>query len=181
MFELPRMLLISGTGRNSGKTSLACHLLDWWKDQYPLYALKITPHIHDIDKGGEILEENNRFLLMEEKTMDGSKDTMRYLRAGATRSFLIMAKDDQLGEALGSLFGLTGDQIWICESGGARRWIKPGVYLVVSTDWESIHSKEVNERLKFADQKILMRDQVFDPDPGFLKLNEKEWRLAGKY
>ena len=58
--NIPNMLLIAGTGRKSGKTTLACACIAHFSKQTGIYAIKISPHTHD-DEGltTEIARETN--------------------------------------------------------------------------------------------------------------------------
>jgi len=44
---IPNLLLIAGTGNKSGKTTLACRVIEQFR-QSGISAVKITPHFHDI-------------------------------------------------------------------------------------------------------------------------------------
>ena len=50
MVTIPNLLLIAGTGTKSGKTSMACRIIE----QFPelkITAIKITPHFHETTPG----------------------------------------------------------------------------------------------------------------------------------
>jgi hypothetical protein len=75
------IIVVGGSGRNVGKTSLVCGLiaalpeLEWT-------AVKITSHVH-----------NERDAVWEETAAGQNTDTARYLAAGARRAFLLTAPE----------------------------------------------------------------------------------------
>ncbi len=80
------VLVISGSGRGSGKTAVGCALvralpeLQWM-------AVKATSHEHAAVAG-----------LWEETDRASTKDTGRYLAAGAARSFLVAGAQECLAQ-----------------------------------------------------------------------------------
>jgi molybdopterin-guanine dinucleotide biosynthesis protein len=76
------VIVISGSGRAVGKTSIGCALIASLTELRWL-AIKVTPHFHGAPER-----------LWEELDRNSSKDTGRYLTAGARRSFLVSGSDD---------------------------------------------------------------------------------------
>lgn len=118
------LLVIGGHSRNVGKTStvaaiirstLACR----WA------AIKISAHRH----GGR---DGASFLLSEEYRRDGHGDSSRFLAAGASRSFLLRASDQNLAAAMSSLLGL--QRLFpniIIESNRVLAYLRPDLYIPV--------------------------------------------------
>ena len=75
------VLVIAGSGRGAGKTAVGCALVAALPG-FRWMAMKISPHGHGTgaETDTEILEEFER---------DSEKDSSRYLKAGADRSFFI--------------------------------------------------------------------------------------------
>jgi len=44
--KYPNILLVSGNGRNSGKTTLACKIIERFSKDHEITGLKISPHFH---------------------------------------------------------------------------------------------------------------------------------------
>ncbi len=76
------VLVISGSGRRSGKTAVGCALVRAMPE-LRWVAVKLTAHEHGTGAG--VWEETNR---------DSEKDTGRYLKAGAARSFIAAGAPD---------------------------------------------------------------------------------------
>lgn len=133
MRRLPGMILIAGTGRNSGKTTLACAIIRKFHGTIPLVALKISPHRHtEITRGNVLINEPDVYIEEETDPATG-KDSARMLAAGADRSFFIMASDDRLPKAIDTVMELLDEGTFlVCESGGLRQWVEPGEFFITT-------------------------------------------------
>jgi hypothetical protein len=128
----PKILSISGEGRNVGKTMLACSIIAKFSRTYDITGLKITPHHHTDTGEAKIIMEKNNFILLEETDFRSPKDTGRMLAAGAIRSFLLQIRDEDWTEPLNSFFTfLNQDALIVCESGKLTSSKWSGVNLFV--------------------------------------------------
>jgi hypothetical protein len=128
------ILLISGTGRNVGKTTLACMIIDKFRNRR-VTGLKISPHWHDIHDS--IIVKNEKFLVVSENNDVSGKDSSRFLRSGAAKVLYVQAYDENLSEAFSvvSQKFINGDAI-VCESASLASLIKPALHLRVTNDAE---------------------------------------------
>jgi hypothetical protein len=167
------ILLVSGTGRNVGKTTFACKLIDKFKDQ-DVVGLEISPHLHDIEYAKNILASNEKYLILKETNTDGIKDSSKMLINGASEVFYIQATDDMLYEAFSFLlFNFIKNRIVICESAALAKFIKPGVHFCVTpTNFRSNNEKVY----KFNYDYIVFNDMLnFDFDLENLEIINKKW------
>lgn len=179
--ELPRFLLISGTGRDSGKTFLACNIIGKFKGIVPLIALKISPHRHNLLLGGNVLVEEENLLIAEETDPGSGKDSSRMLAAGAFRSFFIIATDEMLVKATEKIISLAGrDSFYVCEAGGLRRFANPGVFLIVSHQDESRRKPDPYYLKSLADACIT-GGQQHDFDMNRIMISENRWILKNSH
>lgn len=177
---MPRMLLLAGTGRDSGKTLYGCRVLSHWCSSQTIYSIKITPHFHKSIRTGKIIHDDPDLFIAEELIAGTAKDSMRFLEAGAKRSFFIMTQDERLGDALEILFReVSGNFFWICESGGAQQYVKPGLFLLISQAGVE-EKKEGNALHKLADQKIVRTGSVFDIPAENIQISEEGWILRNR-
>ena len=133
MRRLPGMILIAGTGRNSGKTTLACEIIRKFRGEIPLVAIKISPHRHTRTTWGSVLMDEPTLFIEEETNPETGKDSARMLAAGASRSFFIMAADSSLPRAIDAVMGLLDEGTFmVCESGGLRQWVEPDGFFVTT-------------------------------------------------
>ena len=120
------IVVVGGTGKGVGKTSLICGLIAALPERSWI-AAKISSHVH------------GAFSPVREETEAGQEtDTARYLAAGARRAFLLTAPDGiDLQHAL--------DRLWAeCEAGGnfifesnqILDYVRPELCLMVRGDTE---------------------------------------------
>lgn len=128
--------MISGTGRNCGKTTLACRLLEHFRQLRPA-GVKISPHFHPLEGDEEIVEQGDGFLIIRERKIS-TKDSSRMLQAGADPSLFVQVREearDRMLEAL--LRHLEPGQAVICESGGMRERVSPGLFILMKHEKDS--------------------------------------------
>lgn len=108
-------IVISGSGRGAGKTAVGCALIAAIPE-FSWVAVKVTPHLHGLQDA-----------LREETELESAKDTGRYLRAGARRSYLVSTPQTLTG--YGALLrevwrSVPEASVWLVESGGIEREIR---------------------------------------------------------
>jgi hypothetical protein len=158
--KLPRLLLIAGNGRDSGKTTFACGIIRKFCSGNPIIALKISPHRHKISPCGEVICDSDKLYIVEEMEKTTGKDTSRMLAAGAGRSFLIVAEDEQLLPAVERIMNLVvPDAFLVCESGGLRQVAEPGLFFIVN--------RTGNKDFKPATRELLPYDHTAVPFDGW--------------
>jgi hypothetical protein len=150
MVTLPNWLLISGSGRNVGKTTLICRIIKEVSGLNPV-AVKISSHIHPLPEDSDWIIRKDDFSVIRE-TLINSKDSSKMLQSGAESAFYVQGPDYRLGEILSALGEFTHNRPVICESGGLRKIIVPGVYLLVKGE-ENI--KPGIESLELLADKVL--------------------------
>jgi hypothetical protein len=138
--HIPGLLIIAGTGRNSGKTTLACRIISDVK-RHGVIAVKISPHQHDYLDGAEELHRAEGFTIHLETSPDGSKDTSRMLSAGAREAYYIWATDSTIEEAFRWLLdNQLKNKPVICESPSLRRSFTPSLFII--TDSDEVHKRK---------------------------------------
>lgn len=159
LINIPQMILIGSSGRNSGKTTLAVKLIDKWKDKFPVIALKITT-IEKKDgkcpRGGKgcgvctNIQEN--FQLIEEKNMSSNKDTSLLLSSGAEKVYWLKVLRTHISEGIESFLSIIPeDSLIICESNSLRKIVKPEVFIMLKNTKDSSIKKSAEEVMDKAD------------------------------
>lgn len=145
-------VLVGGTGRKIGKTTLAGTLILKLKRFGSIVGIKISnikPDGLDLH-GNHSTKEEAGFSIWEETKTTGDKDSMRFLKAGAERSFFIQTGDEYLEEAFQKMLGfLDGNEIVVCESNSLRSIMRPAVFLIIKGE-NNITSK--TDIAKFLDE-----------------------------
>ena len=176
--RLPEVLLISGSGRNCGKTTLACRLISYISSQSKISALKISPHFHQMNGDQHLLVDDDNFRIYREMDSTTSKDSSRMLRAGASASFYLQCEDRYLKEAwthLNSL--LPKDHPVVCESGSLGRYFQPGLHLLVEGNQPDRMKRSYRENRKRADLIVRFDGSEFDLQLTDISLKNKIWTL----
>jgi hypothetical protein len=134
MITISNLLLVAGTGTKSGKTTLACRIIDDFRE-LGITAIKITPHFHETTPGLIKLAEGPHSVIYEETERTGIKDTARMLYAGAEKVYFAKVWDDSLFEVFMEImkFIPEGTPV-ICESPALRNFIEPGIFVVMSSE-----------------------------------------------
>ncbi|MFV0504399.1 MAG: hypothetical protein ACK5LT_10615 [Lachnospirales bacterium] len=145
--NIPNMIQIGSTGRNSGKTTVAKDIISTLKDEYKIYGLKI---ITIKDKGkcqrgesgcGICTSIEKGYDLIEEVDLNGQKDTMEILRAGCEKVFLLKAFTPHLKDGFLEFLNQIPMEksVIICESNSIREIVKPGMFVMMNnTDLKSV-------------------------------------------
>jgi hypothetical protein len=163
--DYPNLLMVAGTGRNSGKTSFICNVCKTWKSDQPLICIKISNHIH-FEQGISTLYTSNKFNIYKETSTASDKDSSRMLQAGASHVFFIETDREFTLEAYKKLYDFVpGDAAFICESGTLRRYIKPSLFIMLHT---------VGQKPKDSSTDLMeIADKVFFYENGKLDISEK--------
>ena len=130
--EFRNILLVSGSGRNCGKTTVACNIINQLKRNRIVYGLKITPHFHKTGDLQQIVEEGNGYKIYRETDYCSGKDSSRMLVAGAKEVYFIQCSDENLLRIYARTKQLIPEGYPIvCESGSFATAYKPGLHILV--------------------------------------------------
>jgi len=174
----PNLLMIGGSKRHVGKTTLVCQIIKQFSKEYPIIALKASSirqdetikhglHENSPDSKWEIVEENNR---------SGLKDTSKMLLAGAEKVFYIRAEDKYLASAF-LLWHKTLDSSFfiVAESIGLRFIIEPAIFLLLKFDYPHEIKNSFYQLEKYADRVLLSDGQkIISPLPA-IGIKEQQW------
>ena len=143
---IPNLLLIAGTGNKSGKTTLACRIIEQFKG-FGIVGIKITPHFHETTTGLNLIVSGKGFSIYEETDLGTQKDTSRMLRSGASHIYFAKVTDGVLKEAFIEIvkFIPSGLPI-VCESPALRYFVEPGLFIIMRSD-KAVNNKNINQLL----------------------------------
>ncbi len=151
---LPNLIIIGGSSRNVGKTTLALKLIEKYCANEKIIGLKVT----SIKPGEETFHGSHesfnlqQYSIIEETVIDGRKDTSRMLLAGAEKVFYIETPDHLLGEAMSEfLLKVGADSPIICESRSLRKVVKPGLFVLLKHYDQMLIKPEFKQFEKLAD------------------------------
>ena len=141
--KLENILLIAGSGRNVGKTFLACYLIEKFSLQYNITALKISPHFHpEINNNNKRIYQTDNVIIQKETNRETLKDSSRMLNAGASEVYYLQVNDQNIAEALQALDQHNfREKPIICEAASLRKFIVPGILFFVEKKSEILVDK----------------------------------------
>jgi hypothetical protein len=175
---LPSLLLISGDGRNTGKTTLACRILQKFSPRNKITALKISSHFHEPTPDLTLLFKTKNFSISFENNRNTDKDSSRMLRSGAYQSFYIQAKEGWLKAAFEKFMQEyhTNNAI-LCESGSLAKFLIPGIRLHISSGEkkEGVLSSGSDPEKEMVILRFNGKD--FIPSIKNLHISGKKWQL----
>jgi len=175
---IPQLLLIAGTGRNTGKTTFVCNILRKFSLNHPIIALKITPHFHKNIQSGKVIIDRDEVYIAEETDAATGKDSSLMLQAGAQKSFFVMAKDEHVGVAFHEIEKLIpAGSLLVCESGGLRHHVVPGLFFMMKKANGEMIKPDAGKLIKLADQMITFDGEKIDFDPDAIEITDKRWTL----
>lgn len=174
-FRIKDLLLVTGSGRNVGKTTFICQVIA----HQPLKkfgAIKISPHFHEPTNGLIPILETSEFRIFEETNRDSDKDTSRYLKSGAVKSYYIQTNDSGLKEA----FNLTSvlldpDLPFLVESARLGQILRPELFIFIqgSNEVDNPFSIEMREK---ADVTVFSDGNEFSLGPENIYFN-RYWKV----
>jgi hypothetical protein len=144
----PRLLIVSGSGKKAGKTTLVSSIVRAMKNKYRIVAIKISPHFHPVQYDNFLYHEPGKFTIYEENSLFPENDSSKMKQSGAYRVFYIQVKDIHVWEAfLKSMDYVDVDSPVICESGSLGKVIDPGLSAFVSRESIEIFSRKLIHNL----------------------------------
>jgi len=169
------LLLVTGSGRNVGKTTFICNVISS-NPLRKMSAIKISPHFHEPSESLSLIVENSNFRIFEETDYTSNKDTSRYLRAGAEKSYFIQTNDASLKES----FQLTSvlldpDQPFLVESARLGQILVPELFLFIQGS-DSIEKPFSIEMRQLADATVFSDGNEFSLNPGYVYFNHS-WKI----
>lgn len=179
--ELSNILIIAGTGRNSGKTTLACKIINRIKLQHSIYSIKISPHFYSVSSDDIVLIDHTNYIIIEEIKKNTGKDSSLMLNAGAQNSYFIMVKDEFISEAFFFLLNkIPPNSPVICESGSLRKCIKPGLFFILNKKENTIYKESIWELKEKMNYWITFDNFNFDFAIENIDFNNHSWYINTK-
>lgn len=156
----PHFIIISGSGKNVGKTHMATALIREFSERVSLLALKISPHKHDSLGKTRLIASTEGYRIFEDLGPH-QKNSGQFLRAGAMQSYFIETDDVYLADAF-DIFTRECNPLnrpVICESGALNNLIEPGLLIFISNSGELLREDKLRT-MERAD--IVLQAQLFD-------------------
>ena len=175
--DYPNVMLLSGTGRNVGKTTFVCRLLSHFSS-LDIITVKVSPHWHQTRQGEVLLLDEERLLLMRETNSESYKDTSRMLRCGAAKVFYLQHRDDDaLLEAFHYLMEkeVAGNPV-VFETAVLGKYINAALHFRITRSDVPPSDKP---RIDIPHDKLVTFNGTdYDLDPGHLNWKNSGWQMS---
>lgn len=178
--------MIGATGRNSGKSTLACRLIERHTRTADVVGVKVTTirerGIGECPRGGEgcgaCSSLEGDWAITEELGQHPDKDTGRMRTAGARRVYWLRVCQEHLEDGFRALLETVGpDAPVICEATGARQVVLPGLFLMaLDPGTDDIKPSAVGVR-HLADREVLFDGTEFDLPLETVQWHNGRWTL----
>jgi len=178
MMQRIDFLIVSGNGRNTGKTTFVCKIISQTSKSYPVTAIKVSPHFHPNKNFRNIIISDENYVICRESERDGKKDSSRMLLSGAKKVYYIEAKDSHLEKALMALLEniqITGPVI--CESGGMRNMVDPSLLILLNKTGRSETKNGFVKLSPLANHIIMFDGKNFDIQAEDVSFDGERWHL----
>jgi hypothetical protein len=173
MEKMENLLLVAGTGKNSGKTTMVCRVIRQFRN-LGIIAVKISPHFHEPSKGLALISEKKEYNIYEETDQGMSKDTSRMLKCGAERVFLGQTAEGYLLEAFSKIIKkIPENRPVVCESPGLIKYIEPGV-LIIMIAGNELNKKNITEMQLVHHSEYTLK-KLLETDTLPFKFNKGVW------
>lgn len=177
------ILIIGSTGRNTGKTVFACKLIENHSAQNEIIGVKIIPidkNEIECHRGLESCGLCNSLVgdyeIIEEETKETLKDTSRMLKAGASKSYLLLIDRGYLEKGIDAfLKTLPKNVLVIIESNSIREVLEPGLFIVIKELTNSFVKPTCAKVIDRADKIVEFSDMNWNFDPNDIIIQNQSW------
>ena len=181
----PDLLMVGGTGRNSGKTELACRIIARHAPSEPVVGLKVTAvdrtdgHCpHGGDGCGVCSSLEVPWIVSEELDRRPTKDSCRMLASGALRVFWLRSLRAQLHRGAADLLSyVPRGWVGVCESTSLRQLVEPGLFLMVRSPDGSSDKASARKVAHLADRVVVSNGRSFDLELDRISVVDGRWVL----
>ena len=170
------VILVSGSGRDCGKTTLACAIIKQLSVNNKVIGLKISPHVHITGNDQEVVITGDGYTIYRETNSNSGKDSSRMLNSGADQVYFVQMTDKHLSKIESALYKLLPPtSIVVCESGSfALRYI-PGIHFLVEGEIVDKSKESYIRNLEVADQIILQKDINMGLATYMVQYKDQKW------
>lgn len=183
---LPGWLVVGATGRNTGKSDLACAIIARCHTSHDIVAVKVTTVAADdstCPRGGAgcgaCTSLDGDFAISDETDGPPGKDTTRMRASGARRVLWLRCRRPALRTALAALCARVGSgSLVVAESTSLALAVEPDLFLVVRPATSSAVKPSAAAALPLAQRVVAGVDRHYDLDLRQLVAVDGRWHLV---
>lgn len=175
--QFNNVLLISGSGRNCGKTTLICNIISSMPKNSTI-GLKISPHFHHTCEHQELIAVGDGYKIFKENDINSGKDSARMLASGAKEVYFVQCDDDKLPELSNILLELLPIDIpVVCESGSFAKYYSPGTHILIMNPDTNSTKLSYQYNLNKAQRVILTNEISTSYSKPSFSFSKKGWEI----
>lgn len=183
MVKIPAMLMIGAGDRNAGKTKFACSLIKKFSPRCSIIGIKVTvieeteDSFHHLSEGCDVCSSvQGSYCIAKETNSRINKDSSKMLASGAKQVYWLQVWRKNLEEGIAVLLDIIGDDVVsICESNSLRRFIGPGVFVMVKSCGEGNWKPSAKKVAQYADRIVFFDGNEFDIGLDVIELANGRW------
>jgi hypothetical protein len=183
--DRPDLLVVGGTGRNCGKTELACRLVARHARSTPVVGLKVTtvdrgdgPCPHGGDGCGACSSLDAPWVVSRELDRGSPKDTSRLLASGACRVYWLRVLRSELADGAADLLNrLPSGWLGVGESSSLVSVVEPGLFLLVRAAGSTGAKPSARAAAHLADGVVVSDGCSFDLELERISVVDGQWAL----
>ncbi len=169
----PRVLSVSGGERNVGKTTFSCELIKKISREYPITAIKISPHHHQVKDLPLLTKKTGQYSIYREEDPLKDKDSARMLSSGAHSAYYIESREGYAGEAFQvCLDSVPADHLIICENGSLTRYIEPALAFFIKNGTQKKKSCKDDNLIQIDRDNDFFRNTI-----DLIYFNKEKWHI----
>jgi len=179
MNKVEGLLIIGGTSKNAGKTTLVAKTIHFFSRENNIVAVKISCHPPD-GNAIKLLNASSTFTIYEEQNKALDTDTSLMFRQGAAKVYFIHAQDIHIEEAFLYILSKRPDSsLIISESNSLINFYEPDLFILAHNSKEPIKKSAENIIKKASyiiDTKKISALNIGD----VLSVDKSKWQLINK-
>lgn len=181
----PNFLLIAGNARNVGKSNLVIAIIQKYSQLYPVIGLKVSA-VYPGDEpyhGYHTDQPPFTWSLFQETSPETSKDTSKFLKAGATSVWFLRARDEFLAEGFSALLKrIEPNSLVVCESRSLIKLVEPGSFILIEKHFDGFPVKDVTSLIPLADLRIITGAGKYSTEEvlAFIETDGKRWHVSSR-
>ncbi len=170
--KIANLLIVSGLGRNIGKTELAAQIIAQQSKLSQVFGIKVSV-ISPNPSSLVAHQQHTSYRIFEETNPASTKDTSRMLRSGAGKVYYLQAGSDGVRTAFEELLRLIPEDLpVVCESNSLGDFFSPGLHLLLAGPEHDL--KQYAKRVDMVDHCI-----ISDRRSGFSGLDTIQFENGG--
>jgi hypothetical protein len=155
--KLDILLLVAGSGRNSGKTTFVCKIIEQFH-HLVITSIKISPHFHNPSDGLIPITSKSGYAIYEETNSNTLKDSSKMLNNGAGKVYYIQTRMEYLNESFSDVYmKVEPDKPVIYESPGLIHYFKPGLFIIM-TSLSGCDLKKIKNLKRFPHKEYILEE-----------------------